>query len=167
MDVCVPRCHQRNAKPERQKGPNESKLTWAGDVNDVRFKCLDRLGNVGQMPKKTEIATQIFFKRKRQKAALQLEAGYMRVGHMAHWSFPRPDHQKGQIAPPGKCLKLAAGVGHSIDFMERVGKIGHTHKCKSRPSRLQQVDSSVKSVLGIKSCNKILKIVINHLIILS
>jgi hypothetical protein len=51
------------------------------------------------------------------------------------------DAEKGQVPAAGEGLKMAAGVRHSIDFVERVGKVGDARHVYARRRVRKRIES--------------------------
>jgi len=93
-------------------------------VNQIGLKSLEDIGDERKVAQVGRIKAQVFFQRKGQKAPRQLEGPDVAVFDESLGAVAGTDAEEGKIAPPRKGLKVAAGVGDTVDLVERVGEVG-------------------------------------------
>ncbi len=124
----------------------EPHFAGAGDVNQIGLEPLQGIGDEREVAQKRRIEAQIFLKREGEKASRQLECPDVAVFDQSPGPITRAHAKERKIAPPREGLKVAAGVGDSVDFVEGVGKVrdagrGSEHKS----SRVSGVATNVFS----------------------
>jgi hypothetical protein len=129
MHVGVPGRNQRQMIMVGHDGANHAEVIGAGDVDDVRTKIAQCAGNDRQMAKESEIEAQIFFQTEGERPARELKRRKLAFCQQARHTSAGADRKKWQIPAADECLKLAAGMGHTIDLVERVREIGHARRC--------------------------------------
>ena len=107
----------------RQPRAKNSNLAGPRDVNEVRLEAFQCFVDERNVSKENRIEAQILFKHEREKAARQFQRPYVSLFNDGLRAVACADAEKGEIAPPGEVLKVTAGVGDSVDFVERVGKV--------------------------------------------
>jgi hypothetical protein len=126
------------------------KLAGAGDVDDVRSKVFYGAGDGCEMAKEAGVEAEILIERKCKEATRQLECSDVAFRKKARLSLCRPaacaNAEKGEIAPSGEGLEVAAGVCHAIDFVEGVRKVGYAHQAAKR--RLDRVRLAMGRTAG-------------------
>jgi hypothetical protein len=71
------------------------------------------------------VQAEVFFEGEGEKPAGQLEGPDRAILDDGRSAAAGADAEKGEAAAAGECLKMAAGVGDAVHFVERVGKIRH------------------------------------------
>ncbi len=125
VEVGVPACRQRHAETMRKPRTDHSDFAGAGDVDEVGLEALKRFGNEGQVAEIGGIEAEILFEGEGEKAARQLQRPHAAFFNESLWAVTGADTKEREIAAEGEGLKMTAGVGNPVDFMEGVGKVGH------------------------------------------
>jgi hypothetical protein len=102
-------------------------------MEQVRLEAVENFSDQRDVTQKGGVEAKILFEGEGEKSAWQLERPYVTVFFESIGAVAGTHAQKGQIVPSGERLKMAAGMRHSVDFVERVGEVGHTrHACTRR-----------------------------------
>ena len=133
MHIGMPACGQRQFHFIGQARAQHADFAGAGDMNQVRLEAVENFADQRNVAQKGGVEAKILFQGKGHKAARQLQRPYVSVFFEGIGAVAGTHAQEGQIVPPGERLKMAAGMRHSVDFVERVGEVGHTrHACTRR-----------------------------------
>src|ERR1035438_1436391 len=125
MDVGMPACGQGQLEMVRKARAQHANLAWACNVDQIGLKALQNFADERNMAQKGRIEAQVFFQGKGEKAARQLQGPYTAVLENGLRAVSGANAEKRQIAPPGKRLKMAAGMRNPIHLMEGVGEVRH------------------------------------------
>jgi hypothetical protein len=87
-------------------------------VDQIGLEALKHLADERDVPQKNGVEAQIFFKSKGEEAARQLKRPDVAVFDEGLGAVSCADTEKGQIAPPGKGLEVAARVGYAVDLVK-------------------------------------------------
>jgi hypothetical protein len=128
MNVGVPARRQGKMKMVGQPGAQHANLAGAGDVKQVGLETRENLFDEGNVAQKGGVEAEILFEGEREKSAGQLEGPDVAVLGESLGAITGANAEKRQVATPGKCLEVAASVGHAIDFVKRVGKVGDARR---------------------------------------
>ena len=109
-----------------------------GDVNQVGPEALQHFIDDGDVAQKGGIVAKILFERERKSAARQFEGPDIAIFDESLGAIAGADTQKGQVAPAREGLKVAAGVGDSVHFVEGVGKVGNARRRRNHGWRAEE-----------------------------
>ena len=111
------------------------------------WKRSEHFADQRDVAQKRGIEAQVFFEREGEKAARQLERPHVAVFDECLSAVAGAHAKKGKIAPAREGLKVAAGVGDPVHFVERVGKVGDTRRreCESSDSASGDVSGSTRA----------------------
>ncbi len=125
----MPRGYQWNPQALRQPRAQDARLAWPRDVDNLRAECTQLLFEEILVSQEGGIEGEILFQTEGDGAAPgNLQRGQLALALLAHlaFSFSRMETEKGKTSSSRKGFKVAAGVGHPVDFVKCVGEVGHS-----------------------------------------
>src|SRR5579883_563165 len=115
----------------RQQHAHKSQVARPGNVNNVRPELAQHARHQRQMPEKSCIKPQVFLQLKGKRPTRKFQRSQLAFRQQSRQAASRAYTQKRQIAPASESLKVATGVGHTVDFVERIRKVRHAHTLRS------------------------------------
>ena len=138
MHIRVPRGCERQVQVIGERRAKHAVFAGSGDVDNVRMECLQRANDQRQVADKSRVEGEAFVEVEGQKAAAQLEGMELLFNEQARPAISGAYAEKGQRMAARKCFKVAAGMGNTVDFVERVGKKGDPRgQCTHRDSHYE------------------------------
>jgi hypothetical protein len=124
MDIGVPTGGEGPVEVVGESGAQHADLAGSGDVEKIGLEALEHIADEGDVTEKSWVEAEILFEGKGKKTAGQFEGPDVSVFGECLGTISGANAEKGQIAPTGKGFEVSAGVGHAVDFVKRVGKVG-------------------------------------------
>jgi hypothetical protein len=156
MHVGVPARRQWQSQVVGEPRPQHSHLARPGNVNQVRLESFQHFPDQGNVAQKPGIEAQIFLEREGQEPARQLQRPDVSLFPIGLGLIAAAHAQKGQIPPPRKRLKVAAGMRYTVDLMKGVRKIRHARHIGFR----RVINHRIESLGEHAGCNQSLAIVL-------
>ena len=132
VHIGMPARRQGQVVVPRDGSAKHADFAGAGDVDDIGPEALEHFLDRGQMAQICRVEAQILFERDGERAPRQFQRPEVAVFFQRMRAVPCTHTEKRQIVTPRKGFKVAAGVGHAVDLVERVGKIRNARRlCRS------------------------------------
>ena len=127
MYIGVPRGGHRDTEIVGGGSAQHSKVGRAGDVDYIRIKFAQCVHHAAVIAKDRQIEAKVLLKGKRDGSALQVETGHAAVLRNA-CLLARAHQQHRRLSAAGVSNEVTAGVGHAVDFVQRIGKESNTYR---------------------------------------
>src|SRR5271170_7515642 len=123
MHVGMPGGGERQMQVIGKRRSEHAVFAGAGDVDDVRTEFLERANDQREMANESRVEGEAFVEIERQDTAAKFECLELTFNKQAGLAIPGTHAEKWKRTASRKGFKLAAGVGNTIDFVERVWEV--------------------------------------------